>query len=343
MHKKKRVTSYDVAAAAGVSQSAVSRVFLKGRSASKKTREKVLAAAQELGFKPNAIARMLITKRSGMVAVILSSRANLNYPEVLSLLNKQLAARNERVLLFNLDDAASLEEILEQIWTFQVDGVIALAAHFDNQSIEKFKEQNIPLVLFNRVVPGQTASSVSVDHEFGISQLISLLDERHHQDYLIIAGPTESDVAKQRLTFATQALAAKGYSNVPVIYGDYGYDSGRQAFEQWMQAHPAPTAVICGNDTMAIGVIDQARSQWGLKVPEDLSVVGFDGVHSVAWHSYQLTTIRQPLEPMTKAAVDILLEQIENPDNPPQSRVWPGTLIEGNTIASVNHTSRPKA
>jgi DNA-binding LacI/PurR family transcriptional regulator len=87
---------------------------------------------------------------------------------------------------------------------------------------------------------------------------------------------------------------------------------------------------------MAIGVIDEARSNWGLRVPEDLSVVGFDGVSAVAWHSYQLTTVKQPLELMTKAAVDILLEQIETPDNPAQLRVWSGSLIEGNTVGPAN-------
>lgn len=332
MDKKKRVTSYDVAEAAGVSQSAVSRVFLKGRSVSKKTREKVLATAKELGYKPNAIARMLITKRSGMVAVILSSRANLNYPEVLSLLNKNLSDRNERVLLFNLDDAEGLDEILEQIWTFQVDGVIALAAHFDNESIEEFKDHNIPVVLYNRVVPGQTASSVCVNHEQGILQLVTLLDEQDHKNYLVLAGPTESDVANERLECAIKALDSKGHKDVPILYGDYSYDSGRQAFQQWMEENSAPTAVVCSNDTMAIGVIDEARSNWGLSVPEDLSVVGFDGVNSVAWHSYRLTTVKQPLEQMTKAAVDILLEQIETPDNPAQLRVWSGSLIEGNTV-----------
>ena len=336
MDKKKRVTSYDVAKAAGVSQSAVSRVFLKGRSVSKKTREKVLTTANELGYKPNAIARMLITKRSGMVAVILSSRANINYPEVLSLLNKRLAECNERVLLFNLDDSEGLDEILEQIWTFQVDGVIALAAHFDNESIEKFKDHNIPVVLYNRVVLGQTASSVCVNHEQGIFQLITLLDKQAHKDYLVIAGPTESDVANERLECAIKALSAKGHRDVPILYGDYSYDSGRQAFHQWMKDNKAPTAVVCSNDPMAIGVIDEARSNWGLRVPEDLSVVGFDGVSAVAWHSYQLTTVKQPLELMTKAAVDILLEQIETPDNPAQLRVWSGSLIEGNTVGPAN-------
>lgn len=336
MDKKKRVTSYDVAKAAGVSQSAVSRVFLKGRSVSKKTREKVLTTANELGYKPNAIARMLITKRSGMVAVILSSRANINYPEVLSLLNKRLAECNERVLLFNLDDSEGLDEILEQIWTFQVDGVIALAAHFDNESIEKFKDHNIPVVLYNRVVLGQTASSVCVNHEQGIFQLVTLLDKQAHKDYLVIAGPTESDVANERLECAIKALSAKGHRDVPILYGDYSYDSGRQAFHQWMKNNKAPTAVVCSNDPMAIGVIDEARRNWGLRVPEDLSVVGFDGVSAVAWHSYQLTTVKQPLELMTKAAVDILLEQIETPDNPAQLRVWSGSLIEGNTVGPAN-------
>ena len=339
MDKKKRATSYDVAKAAGVSQSAVSRVFLKGRSVSEKSREKVLATAKELGYKPNAIARMLITKRSGMVAVILSSRANLNYPEVLSLLNKHISERDERVLLFNLDDAEGLDEILEQIWTFQVDGVIALASHFDNESIDKFKDHNIPVVLYNRMVPGQTASSVCVNHEQGIFQLVTLLDEQAHKDYLVLAGPTESDVANERLECAISALEKKGYSDVPILYGDYSYDSGRQAFQKWMKDNEAPTAVVCSNDIMAIGVIDEARSNWGLKVPEDLSVVGFDGVNSVAWHSYQLTTIKQPIEQMTKAAVDILLEQIETPENPAQLRVWSGFLIEGNTVGPARTKS----
>jgi DNA-binding LacI/PurR family transcriptional regulator len=339
LDKKKRVTSYDVAKAAGVSQSAVSRVFLKGRSVSKKTREIVLTTANELGYKPNAIARMLTSKRSGMVAVILSSRANINYPEVLSLLNKRLAECNERVLLFNLDDSEGLDEILEQIWTFQIDGVIALAAHFDNESIEKFKDHNIPVVLYNRVVLGQTASSVCVNHEQGIFQLVTLLDKQAHKDYLVLAGPTESDVANERLECAIKALSAKGHKDVPIVYGDYSYDSGRQAFQQWMKDNKAPTAVVCSNDPMAIGVIDEARSNWGLRVPEDLSVVGFDGVSAVAWHSYQLTTVKQPLELMTKAAVDILLEQIETPDNPAQLRVWSGSLIEGNTVGPAN----PKA
>jgi len=129
--KKKRVTSYDAARVAGVSQSAVSRAFRPGLSVSTKTKDKVMKAAKKLGYKPNAIARMLITQRSGMVAVIISSISNLIYPELLSRLTEQLSEQNVKVLLFTLDGSEQLEELLEQIWTYQVDGVIALTAHFD--------------------------------------------------------------------------------------------------------------------------------------------------------------------------------------------------------------------
>lgn len=337
MTKNKRVTSYDVARVAGVSQSAVSRVFQKGRSVSQKTREKVLATAEELGYQPNAIARMLITKRSGMVAVILSSRVNLIYPELLSLLNKRLSEKNERVLLFNLDDTAGLDDILEHIWTFQLDGVIAIAAHFDNQSINKFKAHQIPVVLYNRRVAGHSASSVCCNHEQGIFQLVEILHEYEHSDYLIVAGPTESDVALERCELAVKALANKGLQDVPIQYGDFTYDSGRHAFREYMSSHAPPSAVICGNDTMAIGVIDEARTNFGLRVPQDLSVVGFDGVETASWQSYKLTTIKQPIEQMIKSAVDILLEQIASPENPSQLRVWSGALVKGNTVGPARN------
>ena len=132
------MTSYDVARVAGVSQSAVSRAFRPGLSVSAKTKDKGMKAAKKRGYKPNAIARMLITQRSGMVAVIISSISNQIYPELLSRLTDNLSEQNVKVLLFTLDGSEQLEELLEQVWTYQVDGVIALAAHFDYRDIAQF-------------------------------------------------------------------------------------------------------------------------------------------------------------------------------------------------------------
>ena len=332
MTKNKRVTSYDVAREAGVSQSAVSRVFRPGLSVSQKTRDKVMTTANSMGYRPNAIARMLITKQSGMVAVIVSSRANVNYPEVLSQVSKQLAARNKRVLLFTLDDAEGLKALFEQILTFQVDGVIALAAHFESDLLAQFAEQKIPVVLYNRTVPDAIANTVCCNHELGIKQLINELEKNNPETYLVLSGPKNSDVANERREIALNLLAQHAINNVSVLYGDYSYQSGRNCLAKWLLKNPVPDAIICSNDTMAIGVIDEARENHGLHIPNDISVVGFDGITSSAWQSYQITTIKQPVEQLVKAAVGMLLERIENPEAPPESRVLTGALMKGNSV-----------
>lgn len=335
MTKKKKVTSYDVAREAGVSQSAVSRVFRPGLSVSQKTRDKVMATANKMGYRPNAIARMLITKQSGMIAVIVSSRANVNYPEVLSQVSKQLAVRNKRVLLFTLDEVNELDDLFEQIWTFQVDGVIALAAHFESHRLAQFDEHNIPVVLYNRNVPGAMANTVCCNHESGIKQLIHVLESTHPKQYLVLSGPKDSDVANERREITLNLLKQQGSKNVSVLYGDYSYQSGRDCLSTWLADNDAPDAVICSNDTMAIGVIDQAREVHGIDVPNNMSVVGFDGITSASWCSYQITTIKQPVEKLVKAAIEILLEHIENPETPPESRVLTGTFIRGNSVKSI--------
>jgi DNA-binding LacI/PurR family transcriptional regulator len=330
--KNKQVTSYDVAREAGVSQSAVSRVFRPGLSVSKKTRDKVMATANEMGYRPNAIARMLITKQSGMVAVIVSSRANVNYPEVLSQVSKQLAAQHKRVLLFTLDDVEGLDYLFEQIRTFQVDGVIALAAHFESHRLAQFEQHDIPVVLYNRNVPDAMANTVCCNHELGIKQLIIELEKSNPKKYLVLAGPKDSDVANERREIAISLLKQFSVEDVSILYGDYSYQSGRDCLAKWLQKNPAPDAIICSNDTMAIGVLDEARENHGLHIPNDISVVGFDGITSSAWQSYQITTIKQPVEQLVKAAVAMLLERIENPELPPEARVLTGVLIKGNSV-----------
>jgi DNA-binding LacI/PurR family transcriptional regulator len=326
---RKRVTSYDVARVAGVSQSAVSRAFRPGLSVSPKTRDKVMKAAKKLGYKPNAIARMLITQRSGMVAVIISSISNLIYPELLSRVTDQLSSRGQRVLLFTLDHSDQLDELLEQIWTFQVDGVIALTAHFDHRDIAQFEEHHIPVVLYNRQVPDHPVNTVCVDHAQGIRQLVELLVQGGARRVLVLAGPEDSDVANERRVIALDQLAQQGVEDVSVRYGDFSYQSGKDSFGKFMEENEAPDAVICSNDSMAIGCIDEARDVYGLEVPGQISIVGFDGIHAAFWTGYQLTTVRQPVNQMAKAAVDILTERIENPENPPEKRVLAGSLVRG--------------
>ena len=290
-----------------------------------------MKSVKELGYQPNAIARGLITRRSNMVAVIVS---NLNYyPEVLSELSTRFTDRGVHVLLFTLDHESDVGRILDQVWQYQVDGVVA-AAHLTPAQIEGFAERNVPLVFYNRSYQDMPVSSVSCDQVGGERSLVSLLaGSGRHKSFAVISGPEDSVVSMQRTQGALDRLTDLGISDVTLAAGDYSYDSGRRAIlEVTQQRGSAPDAVICANDMMAMGCMDGLRYNLGLDVPGDVSVVGFDGVRAAAWSSFDLATIQQPVESMAEAAVAMLLDRVDNYDLPPEKRLFSGVLHKGGSI-----------
>ncbi len=326
---KKRATSYDVAKLAGVSQSAVSRVYQQGASASKAMRDKVHAAAVELGYRPNAIARGLITQRSNMVAVIISKLTNLYYPEVLVELTQRFSARGIRVLLFALDRESEIESILEQMLQYQVDGIIT-AAMMTPKQLSTVEAIGIPVVFYNRTMDEELVSSVRCDQEEGERWLVGELIRAGHKSFGIVAGPEDSTVSSERTEGALRKLREEGIDDITIVGGDYGYDTGRQCFAEIVKTRgTAPDAVVGANDVMAIGCIDEAREVFGLQVPEDISIVGFDGVGPAGYAAYDVTTVRQPVRRMTEAAISMLLERIENPEISPEKRAFSGLRLRG--------------
>ncbi len=322
-----RATSYDVAKLAGVSQSAVSRCYRDGASISPKTRSKVLKAAKQLGYHPNAMASGLMTKRTGLVAVIISSLTNLYYPEVLAEITQRLSDRDTRVLLFALRSEGEVESILEQIWRYRVDGAIS-AARLTGEQILEFERHEVPLVLYNRQSENLSVSSVSCDSVVGERSLVDMLVGTGHRAFGIIAGPSDSFVGQERVRSSLARLKHHGLE-AQVVEGGFDYSSGQEGLTQLLrQTGGTLDAVVCANDLMAIGAIDGARAN-DLVVPDDLSIVGFDGVAPAHWNSYCLTTIRQPVRRMAQAAVSMILERVENPSLPPEVRSFAGSLIEG--------------
>jgi DNA-binding LacI/PurR family transcriptional regulator len=326
---RKRATSYDVAKRAGVSQSAVSRVFQQGASASKSMREKVHAAADELGYRPNAIARGLITQRSDMVAVIISKLTNLYYPEVLVQLTQRFSARGIRVLLFALEREGDIESILEQMLQYQVDGILT-AAMMTQQQLETIENIGIPVVFYNRSIPEELVSSVRCDQEEGERWLVGELIRAGHKSFGIVAGPPDSTVSAERTAGALERLQEEGISDITTAGGDYGYDTGRACFADIVKRRGSPPdAIIGANDVMAIGCIDEAREGFNLKVPDEISIVGFDGVGPARYAAYDVTTVRQPVGRMTEAAIAMLLERIDNPELSPEKRAFSGLRVRG--------------
>ena len=326
---RKRVTSYDVARHAGVSQSAVSRCFKPGASVSKKMRERVMRSAKALGYQPNAIARSLITRRSNMVAVCVSRQTSLYFPEVLVELSQRLSERGVRVLLFTLDHESDIDELLDQVLQYQVDGLI-IAARLSGEQMDAIEARGLPFVFYNRSFRDRQANAVCCDHTEGERWLVNKLVEAGHKSFGIISGPEDSAVSMERTQGALGRLAELGIDNVTVVEGDYGYESGGEGLMALKDKLGAvPDAIICANDVMAIGCIDAARHQLGIKVPDDLSVVGFDGVGPARWSSYNLTTVRQPVRRMTEAAVSMILERVEQPDVLPEKRILSGIMMTG--------------
>ena len=325
-----RATSYDVARHAGVSQSAVSRCFKPGASVALRTRERILASARELNYYPNAIAQGLITRRSNMVAIIISNLTNLYYPEVLAELTHRLSAQGIRVLLFSLAAESDVDEVLDQVWRYRVDGAI-VAARLHPEQLAAFADRGVPVVLYNRIGEGIPVASVCCDSVSGEHALVDALVASDHRVFGIISGPADSYVGEERVEAARRRLQQLGRSCL-IVRGNFDYASGDAALRELMRMTDRKMdAVICANDLMAIGVIDSARTNFGIAVPHDLSVVGFDGVGPATWLAYQVTTIRQPVRRMTEAAVAMLLERIERPELSAEQRLFPGELLPGSS------------
>jgi DNA-binding LacI/PurR family transcriptional regulator len=320
-------TSYDVAQLAGVSQSAVSRCFRPDASISEEMRARVLAAARRLGYSPDAIARSLSTRRSGLIGVIISNLTNLYYPEVLSELNARCAERNVHILLFTIQAESDVDRVLTQVWQYRLDGVIA-AARLDEAQVREFERRKVPLVFYNRYLHERGVNAVCCDQIGGARLIIDGLVGAGHRRFGLIGGPKDSVVGTERIEGCTARLRHYGIKSFVVVAGDYTYTGGRAAFDQIARKLGAnPDAIVASNDVMALGCLDAIRYDRKLTVPDEVSVVGFDGVEPATWASYDLATVRQPVQDMAAAAVNLLLDCVANPSRHPEKRLFSGVLV----------------
>ena len=263
---------------------------------------------------------------------ILSGRLNLYYPEALFKITEELSAAGLRALLFTVETEEDAEAVIEQAWQFQVDGVIS-ASHMSQEQYQLLEKRKIPVVFFNRYFADHPNTVVYCDPTEQVEELADRLAELGHERAALINGPMDNMVSRERMKMSKSALAKSGLKVVAEVQGDFSYESGAAGLQELQQAAEQPSVIICINDMMAMGCIDEARSVLGLNVPQDLSIISFDGIGMSQFASYELTTIRQPIGRMSEAAVRMITERVERPDQSHEKRVFEGAVIQGGSIA----------
>ncbi len=274
-----KITSMDVAKLAGVSQSAVSRVFTKGASASAKTTEKVQNAAKKLGYRPNRIARSLLTGRSYMIGLVVAYLDNYFYPEILERLSNSLQKEGYHVLIFMAAQTArNVDNVVEEILEYQIDAIVTASVALSSELTTKCENAGIPVLQFNRIQHHSSFASVTTDNHLGGSLIAKHLIEQGYRSFGYIAGWEGASTQRDREAGFRQTLNDYGFDVTARAVGNFRTEQSREAALSIVNQSEIPGAVFVANDAMALVVMDVFRFELGLTIPDDIGIVGYDDV-----------------------------------------------------------------
>ena len=326
----KNATSQDVAKLAGVSQSAVSRCFTKGASISSRTKLRVLEAAKKLKYKPQTFLQdSQNIEDSGLVGVILPYITNRFYPEVLTELHEALRLSGFRILLITTDDGEELDDKLIQPYLKERLVAIISATKPTDQFVENCLNKKIQIIAYNRAWDIPTISSVACNHRFGGELIADQIIKNNHQEVGLIEGPTGSYVSNERCKGFKNHF--KNLNKIKLFHerGNFTYEGGLDSANKLLKNNI--TALFCADDIMAFGCVDYIKKNTKLNIPEEIEVIGYDDISSANWHSYNLTTIRQPVRQMSKLVTQIIDDNIKDPELEPINHLIQGKFIYRNT------------
>lgn len=331
----KKITSIDVARRAKVSQSTVSRVFSRNSpNVSEDARQRVLQAAQELGYQPNIIARMMSTRQTNIIGIVMATVTSPFYPYVLEKFLEELQAIGRQVLLFTASEHQSVDELLPLILQYQVDALIVTSATLSSDMVEVSMQRGTPVILFNRSVNNPNVNAVCAENVAGGQLAADVLLDTGHQRLAFISGLRNTSTSQERERGFIERLQARNAAPLQYAQGHYTYTSGYKAALELLTQDTPPDAIFAANDIMALGAIDAIRER-GLRLAHDVSVIGFDNIPMAGWGAYQLTTISQDVDAMIHRTLDIMLEKIANPHSPTQTVRVEGQLIVRDSVKNL--------
>lgn len=335
-NKKGAVTSVDIARLAGVSQATVSRAFTPGSSISKKMRAKVLSVAARAGYRPNAIARTLTTRQSRLIGVVAPGLGNPFYDLVIRRLSMLFQQHGYRVLLL-ASDMSNADELLIDSLQYQVQGVVLLSATLSFPLAEMCEQAGVPIVLMNRVSKHGLASSITSANYSGGKLAGETLLRTGHRTIAFVAGQENTSTSQERERGLLHVLSSQDIQLHARAVGNFEFELTKNAVVSMLRSHPDIDAIFAANDYMAIATIDALRDEMSVRVPDDISVIGFDDIPAAAWGGYDLTTIEQPIELMIEQTVDMLAERIKRATKAPQNVTLPVRVVVRSSVRNLRN------
>lgn len=303
------ITIYDVAREANVSMATVSRVVNGNPNVKPATRKKVMEVIDRLGYRPNAVARGLASKRTTTVGVIIPDIASTFYSELARGIEDIAMMYNYNIILSNSDQNKEKEfHLLNTMLGKQVDGIIFMSGNVTKEHVEEFKKSSVPIVLAGSIGETGEISSVTIDYEQAAYDATTHFINNGHKNIGYIFGPLQEPInGIKKLNGYKKALTEAGleYNEEFVFEGDYTYDSGIEAAEKLLELDEKPTAICVGTDEMALGIVHGLQDK-GYLIPDDFEVISASNTRLAVMVRPQLTSIVQPLYDIGAVAMRLL-------------------------------------
>ncbi|OKP81909.1 LacI family transcriptional regulator [Paenibacillus helianthi] len=303
-----KVSIFDVAKKSGLSVVTVSRVINGAGSVREKNRQKVLDAIKELDYRPNAAARSLASGKTGIIGLIVTTLQDSFFDAVVKELNEVLALHGY-FLAISISTGIASDENHYLIQEDRVDGLILLSPMEEDNYIVELKRRGIPYVLIDNQQPENDSYSITIDNVKGGYAAARHLLELGHTSIAHLCGHEMFRSTKERRAGFLKALKEQGLEPFEIVHGDFEITKGYDTAKRWLSEGKLPTAVFTGDDNIALGVIN-ALMEAGVRVPQEVAVVGYDDHYIASQLRPHLTTLRQPADKIGIAAADMLLKRM---------------------------------
>jgi len=338
----------DVARRAKVSTATVSRTVNQVATVDAQLAKRVWKAVEELGYYPNRQARALVSGRSRVFGLIVSEITNPFFPEIVQTFETLAVEQHYEILLTStIHDPRRMELAVRRMIEGRVDGVAILTFGMEDSLLEHLRFRNLPLVFVDVGPKAPRVSNIRVDYADGIRQAVQHLAAFRHERIGFITGPLRLRSAAARKAAFLGSMSEIGLPVEPeyIVEGDHRLEGGKSALQKLAELRERPTALLCSNDMTAIGVMREAY-ELGIKVPQELSIVGFDDIRMAEFMTPPLTTIQMSQSDLARLAFEALLKEVKRETPLPEGSEYvlkTRLVLRGSTLLSPGHAlSRPK-